>query len=379
MARSSAPSIPPLDAGVTLDEKFEILGVLGEGGAGIVYDALRLPERERIALKVIHGHLLGDRQIRGRFEREARILRRLEGPHVCPVLDSGEFKDPRDDSRSLLYIALPKIDGPALDTVLHRDGMLPVVRALDVTLQVLDALKMAHAQGVVHRDLKPANVLLRGGSHVVVVDFGLAKILAGDVGATVLTAHNMVCGTPEYMAPEQARGDEIDARSDIYAAGVMLYQLLTGAPPFEGPTPLSILTAHLTSQPVPPRERAPAREISPALEAVVIHAMAKNPDERYPTAAAMSAAILHARATPEDVGSVGPGAFSVRVAGDADADEHGPTLPDVPTASAKAREALAVSRKPKGFELGPAGWRVIWVVAAAASIGVGAWLSMRAP
>jgi serine/threonine protein kinase len=141
MARPSSPSTPPLATGMRLGDRFEVLGVLGEGGAGTVYDALRLPEREQIALKVLHGHLLGDRQFRGRFEREARILRRLEGPHVCPVLDSGELADPRDPSRRLVYMALPKVDGPSLDAVLRREGVLSTSRALDVILQVLDALK----------------------------------------------------------------------------------------------------------------------------------------------------------------------------------------------------------------------------------------------
>src|SRR5439155_6503970 len=153
MPRTTAPSIPPLSTGVTLADRFEILGVLGEGGAGIVYDALRLPEHERIALKVLHGHLLGDKQIRGRFEREAKILRRLEGPHVCPILEFGALPDPRREGQLLLYMALPKIDGPALDTVLKREGPLSIERSLDIMLQVCDALKMAHAQGVIHRDL----------------------------------------------------------------------------------------------------------------------------------------------------------------------------------------------------------------------------------
>ena len=162
------------------------------------------------------------------------------------------------------------------------------------------------------------------------MDFGLAKIVTGDAAATVLTAHNMVCGTPEYMAPEQARGEEIDARSDVYAAGVMLYQLLTGAPPFEGPTPLSVLTAHLTSKPVPPREKAPEREISPALEAVVLHAMAKSPDDRYSTAAEMAAAVLHAQATPGTVGPVHPESLRVGLDGDDEVDDHRPTFPALP-------------------------------------------------
>jgi serine/threonine protein kinase len=423
MPRASSPSIPPLDAGAILGDKFEVLGVLGEGGAGIVYDALRLPERERVALKVLHSHLLGDRQFRGRFEREATILRRLGGPHVCPVLDSGELRDPRNEARPLLYIALPKIEGPALDAVLLREGPLPLSRVFDIVLQILDALKMAHAQGIVHRDLKPANVLLRGGSHVVVVDFGLAKIVAGDASATVLTAHNMVCGTPEYMAPEQARGDEIDVTCDIYSAGVILYQMLTGSVPFEGPTPLSVLTAHLTSTPVPPRERAPTRGISPALEAVVLHALAKDPAERYATAVAMAAAILHARATPDDLRSVAPEAFRVHDDGqeeeqglgeterrereDGEADPHAPTMPDLssgrppplfpssappggqstptttstpaPKVTSRAPAPGATAKNADSFELGPRGWRVLWVVAAVASICVGVWLSLHAP
>src|SRR5215472_8444806 len=120
----SSPSIPPLSPGAKLADRFEVLGILGEGGAGTVYDALRLPERERIALKVLHGHLLGDRQLRGRFEREAKILARLRGPHVAPVLDSGELVDPRDETRRLLYIALPKVEGPPLDVVQKREGPL---------------------------------------------------------------------------------------------------------------------------------------------------------------------------------------------------------------------------------------------------------------
>jgi serine/threonine protein kinase len=400
MARANPPSIPPLASGKILGDKFEILAVLGEGGAGTVYDALRLPEQERIALKVLHSHLLGDRQIRGRFEREARILRRLHGPHVCPVLEFGELPDPRREGQELLYMALPKIDGPALDTVLHREGPLPLDRAIDVILQVLDALKMAHAQGIIHRDLKPANVLLRGGTHVVVVDFGLAKIVAGEAGTTVLTAQNMVCGTPEYMAPEQARGDEIDARCDVYAAGVILYELLTGAVPFTGVTPLNVLTEHLTSTPEPPRVRAPARGISKALEAVVLHAMAKSPGERYPSAAAFAAAILHARAEGDDVVSVRPVLFGADPSAgeradaetEAETDPHGPTLPAaIPSVRPAPRETSGAppavrtappppvprpTTHPPREGLSARGWALIWIVTALLSISLGVWLSL---
>jgi serine/threonine-protein kinase len=383
MAR--APSVPPLSAGKMLGDKFEILAVLGEGGTGIVYDALRLPERERVALKVLHNHLLGDRQIRGRFEREARILRRLHGPHVCPILEFGELPDPRRDGQSVLYMALPKIDGPPLDAVLRREGPLTIARSLDIMLQVLDALKLAHAQGVIHRDLKPANVLLRGGSHVIVVDFGLAKIIAGEAGTTILTAHNMVCGTPEYMAPEQARGDELDARCDVYAAGVMLYELLTGSVPFGGATPLNVLTAHLTTPAEPPRTRAPARGISPALEAVVMHAMAKDPAHRYPSAAAVSAALLHARARPDEVDAVRPTSFRFEI--DTDTDPHGPTIPSsapVPGSTPPVFPSVALEpprppRVPEPSEgLSPRAWTLVWIIAATVSILVGVWLSLRA-
>jgi serine/threonine protein kinase len=385
---SSASSVPApssrISAGRVLGGKFEIVGVLGEGGTGIVYDAIRLKEKDAIALKVIHGHLLGDKQIRGRFTREAAILRRLEGPHLCAILDFGEVADPKHAEAGLLYIALPKIDGIALDRLLKDQGTLPIERALEVVLEVCEALKSAHAQGVIHRDLKPANVILRDGRHAIVVDFGMAKIVTGGgTGTTALTAHNMVFGTPEYMAPEQARGDELDARCDVYATGVILYELLTGTVPFTGATPLNVLTAHLTSQPPPPRERAPTRSITPALEAVVMHAITKDPAARYATAGALAAAIQHARARPDDVDGVRPGTYRIDVDGDA----HAPTIPSpIPTdppppmraSSRPTPTAPRVVPVPEDRGLGTRGWALIWVIAAVVSISVGVWLSLRA-
>jgi serine/threonine-protein kinase len=139
----------------------------------------------------------------------------------------------------------------------------------------------------------------------------MSKIVTGaGTGTTNLTAHNMVFGTPEYMSPEQARGDELDARCDVYAAGIMLYEMLTGAPPFTGATPLNVLTEHLTSAVPPPSSRAKDGRVTPALESVVLHALARNRDERYPSASALAAAIMHARAAPNDVHSLRPGAFA---------------------------------------------------------------------
>ena len=351
-------SLPPLGAGQMLAGKFEILGVLGRGATGIVYDALRTIEGDRVALKVIHPHLAGDAQIRGRFTREATILRRLEGEHLCPVLELGEAPDPRKDGAGLMYLALARIDGPALDTVIES-GRLPVARVVAVALDVCEALSEAHAQGVIHRDLKPGNVLL-DGNRAVVVDFGLAKIMTGGTaGTTALTHHNVVFGTPEYMAPEQARGDELDGRCDVYAAGVILYELLTGSVPFAGHSALTVLTAHMTAQPEPPRHRAPDREISPALEAVVLHALAKDPRSRYDTAAALATAICGALAAPLDIAAVRPVALAHAVA-DSAGGRAEITAPLVPRDPGSGRP-----------------WLIVCALAAVVGVVIGAWLSLR--
>jgi serine/threonine protein kinase len=377
-----ASSLPPLGAGRTLGERFEIVGVLGEGGMGIVYDARRIAEGDRVALKVIHQHLAGDAQIRGRFTREAAILRRLEGDHLCPVLDFGEVPDPRRADAGLLYMALPRIDGQALDSLLKKNGPLPLVRIVTIVLDVCEALREAHSQGVIHRDLKPGNVLVRDGDRAVVVDFGMAKIVTGGgTGTTALTEHNMVFGTPEYMAPEQARGDELDARCDVYATGIILYELLTGSVPFAGATPLNVLTAHLTEPPVPPSTRTPDRGISPAMEAVALHAIAKDPGMRYATAGALAFAIRTALASPTDAEGVRP-ASRVNVAVDT-ADAHSATLPapvplgpPVPMPRSRAPSLPSVPGKAEGDRTSPL-WIVVCVLAALAGIALGAWLSVR--
>lgn len=385
--KAMRPSAPPLSTGRVIGDKFELCGVLGEGGTGIVYDAKRLEDGgARVALKVIHGHLLYDKQIRGRFTREAKILSRLSGPHLGTVLDFGEVPDPRGEGASLLYIALPKIDGPPLDQVLREQGPLPVERALDIALQVCSALATAHAQGVIHRDLKPANVILQDGNDVFVVDFGMAKILTGGgTGTTGLTAHNMVFGTPEYMAPEQARGDELDARCDVYAVGVMLYELLTGGVPFTGHTPLNVLTAQLTQDAEPPRARSPDRGISPALNAVVMHAMAKDPSARYATASAFAMAIAQARSQPEDVDAVTParigsgGAVTVTRAVSDDM-VHAPTLPGEPPPPSRPpapRPSGGLLPLPPPKEPSKGAWLLVWALVLAAAVGAGVWLALR--
>jgi eukaryotic-like serine/threonine-protein kinase len=379
-----ASSLPPLSAGRTVDDKFEILGVLGEGGTGIVYDARRMAEGDRIALKVIHPHLAGDAQIRGRFAREAAILRRLEGDHLCPVLDFGEVPDRRRDGAGktaagagLLYMALPRIDGQSLEALLAKEAPLPIVRAVTIVLDVCEALRQAHSQGVIHRDLKPGNVLLGEGDRAVVVDFGMAKIIGGvGLGTTALTEHNMVFGTPEYMAPEQARGDELDARCDVYATGIILYEMLTGRVPFSGPTPLNVLTAHMTEPAQPPRTRAPDRGISPALDAVTMHAITKDPAERYATAGALAMAIRSAVGSPEDAERVRPAARAndpavVRSPAVAASLPLGPSVPMPRSATLPSLHPVPLPERVSLL------WIGICVLAALAGIVLGAWLSVR--
>lgn len=380
----SGPKTPrrhagPLAVGDVLADKYTIVGILGEGGTGIVYDALS-PENKKVALKVIHGHLLSDTQIRGRFTREAKILRRLSGPNLCPVLEFGEAPDRLHQDASVLFLALERIDGPALDQVLRESGPLALERIYPIVLQILDALASAHAQGVIHRDLKPANVLLSSNGRVIVVDFGMAKIVTGGgMGTTNLTAHNMVFGTPEYMAPEQARGDELDARCDVYAVGIILYEMLTGHVPFSASTPLGVLTAQLTSDVIPPRTQAPDRPISAALEAVTMSALAKDPELRYASATAFAKALVRANAAPDDVAGVSPTLFgreSLMHAATTPAPEpNAPTRPAPVSVRASVRTPPPLLPPSTGSR---AVWTAVWVTAVALGIAIGVWLSLRA-
>ena len=390
-------------AGKVIAEKYEVLGVLGEGGTGVVYDAKKKDDGTAVALKVMHANLAGDKQIRGRFQREAAILKRLEGKHICPILELGEVPG-AEPGASLLYIALPKLEGRSLEDVLAKDGPITVERGIDIMLGVLAALKSAHAQGVIHRDLKPANVILGKDDTVCVVDFGMSKIVTGGgTGTTNLTTHNMVFGTPEYMSPEQARGDELDARCDVYAAGIMLYEILTGSPPFTGATPLNVLTAHLTSDLDPPSKRAANGRITTALESVVLHALARDRDQRYPSAAALSAALQHARFKPDDVDSLKPEAFATMPSGSLPFAATMPGEMPAPTPSGSGpkivlNEITAASLPPSTLPAGqspkprtptipshppppePANtktWILLWVLVGLVSIGLGVWFALK--
>jgi serine/threonine-protein kinase len=233
----------------------------------------------RVAIKVLHPHLAGDDGFRTRFRREAVAAARLAHPHIVTTYDTGRDAD-------VAYIVMELVDGTTLARLLKAQGPLPVAKAVDVAVQVADALACAHTHGVIHRDVKPANILLREDGHVKVADFGIAKAGAGND----LTRTGVVMGTAKYLSPEQVSGHPADAGSDIYALGIVLYEMLCGAPPFVGETELSTAVARLTAAPGSLRDRR--QDIPRSLEAVVLRSLARDPAARFRSAEEMRASLL---------------------------------------------------------------------------------------
>ena len=288
--------------GRSLPGGYLILELVGIGGMGRVYRAEQTTLGRTVAVKIIHPHLVGEENAAARFITEARAASRLNHPHSVGIIDFGKSSD------GLLYLVMEFLRGRDLARVIYEDGPLPFRRIVDVLQQTLAALAEAHNESIIHRDLKPENIILEpvrsGGDFVKVVDFGLAKIRA-DTTQPSITSPGIVCGTPEYMSPEQARGDVLDARSDLYAVGVILYQLLAGRLPFEAESPTQVVLAHLTQQPRDPREVAPERQIPQVLVDVTLKMLSKEPADRYSDADELSAALGDALAVIENRGSLG--------------------------------------------------------------------------
>ena len=265
--------------GRTLPGGYLVLDLISVGGMGRVYRAEQRALGRTVAVKVIHPHLLADENSIVRFMTEARAASQLNHPNSVSVIDFGRTDDGQP------YLVMEFLRGKDLARVAYEQGPLSFKRIVDVLTQTLMALSEAHDLGIVHRDLKPENIILeslrRGGDFVKVVDFGLAKLKADSANATNVTLPGIVCGTPDYMAPEQGRGDAIDGRSDIYAIGVILFQLLTGRLPFEADSPTQVVMMHI-SVPVPdPRQVLPERGIPEALALVAMKAMSKEAKNRY--------------------------------------------------------------------------------------------------
>ena len=270
------------ERGALLGNRYELEDVIGRGGMAEVWRAKDNRLGRQVAVKRLRVDLASDQTFQARFRREAQAAAGLNHPNIVSVYDTGEEIDPKSDIH-VPYIVMELVEGITLRDVL-RDGrkILPE-RALEFTQGILDALAYSHRAGIVHRDIKPANVMLTNSGTVKVMDFGIARAVA-DTSAT-MTQTAAVIGTAQYLSPEQARGEKVDNRSDIYSTGVLLYELLVGRPPFVGDSPVSVAYQHVRETPVAPSTLDP--EITPAMDAIVLKALSKDPAERYPNAKAM--------------------------------------------------------------------------------------------
>ncbi len=279
------PAAPDPRLGQIIDGRYVVEQVLGQGGMGMVYRARHRALDKHVAIKVLKPEVGKDDQILARFEREARAASAIGSPHICDVSDFGALED------GSTYFAMEMLDGPSLATVIREAAPLEPARVIATAKKLCDGLGAEHAAGIVHRDLKPDNVHLvpRGAEEefVKVLDFGIAKM--GSAAETKLTVAGQVFGTPHYMSPEQCAGYDVDARTDVYALGVMLYEMACGRLPFDADNLMGLLTKHVYEQPIAPRDLGLSVEIPAGLEAIILRCLAKQPAARYASMAALRA------------------------------------------------------------------------------------------
>ena len=274
----SAPVMGRLSA--ALSSRYVVEREIGRGGMATVFLARDLRHESLVAIKVLHPDLT-PLVANERFAREIRITAGLQHPGVLPVLDSG-------DADGVPYYTMPYVEGESLDKRLERERQLPIAEAMKIAREVASALAYAHAKGFIHRDVKPANILLSHG-HAIVADFGIARAIDA-AGGDQITESGLAVGTAMYMSPEQgAAGTVLDGRSDIYAVGCVLYEMLAGTPPFVGPTPQSVMARHAIDP--PPSLRTVRNTVGPEIEAVVVKALAKVPADRFANAAEFADAL----------------------------------------------------------------------------------------
>jgi serine/threonine-protein kinase len=274
-----------LHPGDQLDH-YRVEKLVARSGMASIYRASDVLNNRVVALKIPHPEVESDPLFFDRFKREEEIGKKLDHPGVMKVY--------ADQGRSRIYMAMEWVDGQLLRQILVQQRKLPPERAIGITLGILEALAYIHSHGVVHRDLKPENIMVDPQDHVKLIDFGIA----GAEGSRRLTFAKLTAamGTPDYISPEQVKSKRGDARSDIYAVGVMLYEMLTGQVPFRGPNPFAIMNDRLLNNPIPPREINP--EISPQLQEIIYRAIERNPANRYASAREFAKDLQH----PEQVG-----------------------------------------------------------------------------
>jgi eukaryotic-like serine/threonine-protein kinase len=271
-----------VEPGTIVDERYRIVARLGSGGMADVYLAEDSLLGRRVALKLLHHRFAEDQEFVERFRREASSAAGLSHPNVVAVFDRGEWN-------GTYYIAMEYLPGRSLKAVVREHGALSPNDAIDIVIQILLATRFAHKRGIIHRDIKPHNVILDEEGRAKVTDFGIAR-----AGASDMTMTGSILGTAQYLSPEQAQGHAVSETSDLYAVGVVLYELLTGAVPFEGDSAVSIALKQVSVEPVPPSRINP--EVSPPLDAVVMRSLAKEPTARFATADDFIAALQRARA-----------------------------------------------------------------------------------
>jgi eukaryotic-like serine/threonine-protein kinase len=304
---ATPPKGPALDRASTLsnqilDVRYEVLKKLGEGGMSYVYLAREIASGDEVAIKVLSPKLASDKSSVERLRREAGLAMRLEHPNVCRIFRLGESED------GLIYLVMPFLKGELLSDREVKGGPMDVATGVDLLRQVCAGLQHAHQLQIVHRDLKPENIMLvpegNGRDRAVVMDFGLAKERRADPAIQKLTATGIILGTPEFMSPEQIRGKQLDARSDVYALGIVAFEMFTGKLPFQGRNAQEMMIARLRGTPLMLRQVRP--DMPAGLEKALARALATNPDDRFPSATEFGAALV-AAAQGGDSGGGGGG------------------------------------------------------------------------
>lgn len=334
--------------------KYEVVGVLGEGGMGIVYEARQRDLDRRVAVKVLRGDAARDPEMVARFRREARVAASLTNPHVARILDFGTT----DDGSPFMVLEL--LEGRDLQAEIDARGRLPLAEAVGILLEACEGVREAHARGVTHRDLKPGNVFLarQGGREIVkILDFGISKVSGPENERVTVTKGSF--GTPLYMSPEQIKSARsVDHRTDVWALGIIFYEAVTGTPPFEGESASALAVAITVDPLVPPSVRAPG--LSPLVDAIVARALAKDPAQRTPTVDALASELRRLHGIDDD-----------------------PTLPaDVATATAFAAASTQTSHATTRRIAPATPWRLIAGAVAAAIALVAAavvWSAGQAP